>query len=290
MNNYCLRYTFIICFIFIFMNVNAQYETIRLKRIGDVIGITGDSIQEKSTITNLDSTILFRNRILNIKANKWGEICHIGYSLFPTEVRDSSWSYIYDFVERYLLELDLLEKNNDVKKQLRADDILLDGDFPDILDELSTDYQVTIENLKYHRYDVNYKRGESRIRMEFTPNCQLMLGANDKELEEVFSRKFRLFLGENKDSVQYSLVIDMYGNKKDSIKCTLYDLLCYIEQEQCQMIFGQDEDGNDIMFAINEQLDYIHLAILKENHAYIYVYIPIHTFPEFFINQIKEEQ
>ncbi len=290
MKSYCVRYTIFWMFMFFFMNVNAQYETVRLRRIGDVVGIRRDSIQEMLTRTNLDSTILFKNRMLNVKENKWGEICHIGYSLFPIEVRDSSLSYIYDFVERYLLELDLLKKNNDLKKKLRADDIILDGDFSGVLSETSSDYQVSIETMKYHRYGINYKRGEKSFHMDFAPNCQLILGANDKELEEIFSRHFRQFLNEKTDSVQYSLIIDMYGNKRDSVKCTLYDLLSFVELENCQMIFRQDEDGNDIMFAINEQLDYIHLATLKEDYAYLYVYIPIHTFPEFFINQIKEEQ
>lgn len=290
MDRYCLRYALLTVFLFIIMNTSAQYETIRLKRIGEVVGIKSDSLQNKLTTINLDSNVIFRNHILNIKKNPWGEICHIGYSLFPNDVRNTSLSYIYDFVERYLLELDLLKKNNEIKKKLRADNVILNGDFHSVLNDTSSVSFITIEDLKYHCYRVNYGRGENWFQIDFTPNCQLILGANDKELEEIFSRHFRQSINDKSDSVQYSLIIDKYGNKRDTIKCTLCDLLYFIEQEKCQLIFRQDEDGNDIMFAINEQLDYIHLAILKEDYTYLYVYIPIHTFPDFFINQIKEEQ
>ena len=290
MKKYCFRYTLIIGFIFFCMNVDAQYETVRLSRIGDIVGIMSDSIKVKSERTNSDSTFLFRNRFLNIKMNSWGEVHNIGYSLFPNETRDTSSSYIYDFVERYLLELDLLNKKSELKKRLRADDVTLSGDFPSILDDHSSDIQFSIENVKYHRYKLNYKRGTKNIQLDFSPNCQLILGANDKELEEIFSRHFRQYVKTFQNSSQYSLIIDMYGNKRDSINCTLYDILCFIEQENCQMIFRQDEDNNDVIFAINEKLDYIHMAILKEDYAYMYVYIPIHAYPEFFINQIKEEK
>ncbi len=272
------------------MNVNAQYETIRLSRIGEAVGITCDSIQNIFLKTNVDSAITFRKRIISIKENRWGEICHIGYSLVPDEVRDSSLSYIYDFVERYLLELDLLNNHNDIMKRLSTDDVSLNGDYPSILDELSSELQVSIESIKYHRYRFNINKGTKKFYMDFSPNCQLILGADDKELEENFSRHFRYYTKTPKDSVLYSLVIDMYGNKRDTIDCTLCDLFNFVEHERCQMVFKQDEDNNDIMYAINEQLDYIHLAILKEKHAYIYTYIPIHIYPEFFIKQIIEEQ
>ncbi len=290
MKNYCFRYTLIIGVIFVCMNVNAQYETVRLSRIDEIVDIMSDSIKGKLGRINSDSTFLFRNRILSIKMNCWGEIQNIGYSLFPNEICDTNLSYIYDFVERYLLELDLLNKKSELKKRLRHDDVTLSGDFPSILDEHSSDIQFSIEDVEYHRYKLNFKRGTKNIQLDFSPNCQLILGANDKELEEIFSRHFRQFLKGSQDSSQYSLIIDMYGNKRDSINCTLYDILCFIEHENCQMIFRQDEDNNDVMFAINKKLDYIHMAILKEDYAYMYVYIPIHTYPEFFINQIKEEQ
>lgn len=285
---YNMVYLITLVFLFNFCILNAQYETTRLKQIGEAIGIVNDSTRNELPI-NYDSICVFNNRLISLKTNSWGEISHIGYSLFPKEGRDSSLINIYNFVERYLLELDLQKNKSDFNGMLQKDEVLLNGNFPEILDEQSTEIEFSLDNVKYHQYGFNYRKGSKNIHMEFSPNCQLILGANDIELEDIFSRHFSKYACNEKDSIQYSLIIDKYGNRRDTISCSPSKIIEFFKNENGQIYYEKEDANSNVLFSINEELDYIHLAIIKDKYTYLYVFIPIHTYPEFFIKKIKKE-
>lgn len=266
---------------------NAQdFTTNNLANIAKKIGITehtldtfhGDSTREHTVLLNKDS--------IRIKTNELKEICHIGYKLFPNSIKDPKYAYLYDFVERYILELQVMTPRANVNRKLKQDKVKINGVFLKVLHDNNVDSieSLSINEVENYSYELSWTKGDSKASIIFQPNCQLILGSDDKELDEIAKRSFERIVGDYvKD---YSLIIDKYGFKRDTIPCNRADIFMYVEEEGCQIIIKPSGKDYDSLYAINRKLNYIHLIMLKEKEAIMYSFIPIHIAPDYFLNLI----
>ena len=67
------------------------------------------------------------NHPLNIIKNKSGKVTHIGFSLFTEAIKADYPSPVYHFVERYLLELYLMDDATLITRMLTEDKVQIQG-------------------------------------------------------------------------------------------------------------------------------------------------------------------
>lgn len=96
-----------------------KYQYACLERIATSLQISS----ELDTLGDGIFTYSYQRKPIKVCIDK-GRIHHIGYMLFPSSFRHQSFSIIYDFIERYLLELHLKTgKERDVNSRLEQDGV-----------------------------------------------------------------------------------------------------------------------------------------------------------------------
>ena len=95
------------------------FRTTLLERMAMAIGIVSSELPANS---DMDSVAVVKNKPIHVRTNAWGDVVHIGYSMFNSElVAHYHNPYIFDFIERYLLELDLGLDKRDIETRMRID-------------------------------------------------------------------------------------------------------------------------------------------------------------------------
>ena len=264
-----------------------QFVTKRLALLYQATGIVlNDSVMRVSKQHDFDSIYYFRNHPIHIKTNPLGEISHLGYSLFGADIRQKNPPVAYDFIERYFLELDL--DGNDVKRQLRLkkDGVVCAGNPISLISGKSKMESITINNEVNHKYIIELQRGDSHLAMAFNADYQLILGADDIELEEILAKKIRMIASEHNYTGDFKLIFDRYGYVKDTIAFSRQDIIKLIEEETEDHSFQSKTETEDVLFAINRELGFVHLATFMPNQVRLIAYIPIHDASDFFISQM----
>lgn len=268
-------------------NIQSAYGQFVTKRLESLVQKTG--IQVNDTVLapvgcDLDSSFFFRGHPLHVKKNQYGEVSHIGYSFFSQEMRKEKPLAIYDFLERYLLELDLTDSKEQIKEKLRKDNVIYD-DKPH-KPVKNDDAFFNLNFLTHHKYEVEWKQGEGYFHLAFDADCQLILGASEDELEKVMLK--RLQRAESKDSTcaDIMLVLDRYGYEKDTLNFCRQRLIGLIEDDCDETSLKSKSEDEEVLFAINHQLGFIHMVSFKPGRARMYAYIPIHNTPDSFIEEL----
>lgn len=273
------------CFISI-QPVCGQFVTKKLETLAKATGVSFSDTLFDDNRHDYDSVFFYRKHPLHIKTNNQGEICHFGYSLFPAQKRDASLSNIYDFMERYLLELDLLESWEKRQWRLKIDNVLCSGDPTKMIMSSSYDESVVINADINHKYLVDWQRGQQRLTMTFDAYYQLLLGADDIELEEIAWRKIKKNASQKNYTGDFKLIFDRYGYVKDTINFSRQDVISLIEEECQDKSLQQKNETDDVLFAINHEFGFVHMASFKPGEAKLLLYVPIHDAPDSFINQL----
>lgn len=268
-------------------NIQSAYGQFVTKRLESLAQKTG--IQVNDTVLapvgcDLDSSFFFRGHPLHVKKNQYGEVSQIGYSFFSQEIRKERPLAIYDFLERYLLELDLTESKEQIKEKLRKDNVVYDDKPRETVGD--DDAFFNLKFLTHHKYEVEWKQGKDYFHLAFDADCQLILGAFEDELEKVMLK--RLQRAESKDSTcaDIMLVLDRYGYEKDTLNFCRQRLIDIIEEDCDETSLRSKSETEEVLFAINHQLGFIHMVSFSPEKARMYAYIPIHNTPDSFIEEI----
>lgn len=130
---------------------------------------------------------------LNVRVNQWGEVEHIGYKLFSAEVRKSNPLPVYDFLERYFLELDLLN-DMDQSMRLAIDKVQLSNKNLDIIHTFDGSETLNVEMLNLKKYQVAWSRnGLNIMTATFDMDYQLLSGCNSIEAEQKLIRELQRY-------------------------------------------------------------------------------------------------
>lgn len=273
------------CFVSI-QPIHGQFVTKRLASLAKTTGVVlSDSLKAIKPL-DIDSAYHFRNHPLHIKTDNEGAICHIGYSLFGSRIRQANPSVVYDFIERYMLELDLAGSKQQIESRLKQDNVICKGNPKMMIASDNKDEVLMIDNRTCHKYLVQWQRGDNYLTLEFNADCQLITGANDKELEDILTNKIKRISQGRYCENDYLLIVDRYGYAKDSVRFCRQDIVSLLEEECDGSFLHYKNNHEDVFFSINRDLGYVHLVNFKLTEARLVPYIPIYDAPDSFIHQI----
>lgn len=117
----CRLYLGIVILLLQVTGVTAQrkYQYACLERIATSLQLSS----KIDTLRNGTFTFTYQSKPIKVCIDK-GRICHIGYDIFPEMFHNLSRSAIYDFIERYLLELNLsIGKVKDANTRMKQDGV-----------------------------------------------------------------------------------------------------------------------------------------------------------------------
>lgn len=264
-----------------------KFETQRLQSIASALHISSqlDSI---SAIADCDTVISSGTAIapLHIKSNNCDEISHIGYKIFERDSNQFVPAEICNFIERYLLELDLLPGASERQVRMAVDRVLHVGDLHDFIKPIGEADTLRYGEIKHHTHAVSiFRNGGRHSQLSFDADCQLILGADDTELEHIFAKRFRK-ISEQRDSSQidFTLQLDMYNYRYDTIPCNRQDLVRTFESDGCNVIVLPKPDGTEVMLATNSVLSYVHVVSIDKDFGRLYAYIRLDDTPDEFIS------
>lgn len=152
----------------------AEYATKRLARIATML--------EKQK----------PSRPITERVNHLGEVEHIGLKLFPDGMRSVAPSPTYDFLERYLLELNI-SKGDDLERLLIQNFVTFTVGSPTTAMKIDSTYAYTEDKIANYRYRSTWsKNGKEVLQMVYDMNWQMISGCSIGELEKNFEKKLLL--------------------------------------------------------------------------------------------------
>ncbi|MDE6354309.1 MAG: hypothetical protein K2L56_04520 [Prevotella sp.] len=164
-----------------------RYHT---QRLADMARAAGLSLPGEAAAGMCDdSTYTFRGRPLRVRTNSFGDISHIGYRLFSPQLMEAyGASPLFNFIERYLLELDLSLDGRTPAARMDIDRIVTTAGDISMLHTMAADAAFSIETITRRMYRLKWAAGTRTLSITIPADCQLLAGANAIELEEIFER------------------------------------------------------------------------------------------------------
>lgn len=157
----------------------AVFQSKLLSEIGKSIGyIPNDTLPEgiytAGTFNGLPVVAQYDNR---------HTVTHLGIKLFSQEMRDAYASDVYDFLERYFLEL-FTWKKTDLIQKLEDDKVMFITGSMNSLRYIKEDTPFSIYRAEDKYYEVSWKKedGEELLAMAFPINYELLLGMPQVEI------------------------------------------------------------------------------------------------------------
>ncbi|MBR1400597.1 MAG: hypothetical protein IJ562_03285 [Prevotella sp.] len=152
------------------------YRTKELKRLSTILRINENTLKEG--YNHLAASGL--NLTVHVKEN---EVNHIGLSLFSDDMRRLDGSPVFDFLERYFLQLKFPPVTKSASHMLRDDQFkFLNGSLKTV-DTLQPS-DVFIYNYDHYLYTATWSRsGKTILAVSFPVEYQLMSGENKIEAE-----------------------------------------------------------------------------------------------------------
>lgn len=157
-----------------------EYATRRLRSIGKAVGL-----EEASP----SGTVTYQGRTLHVRRNQWNEVSHIGYPLFSDAIRQAQPSPLYDFLERYLLELDLPAEFS-TSLRLEKDQVVVRGNLA-MARTFDGSELFSIDEKGLQKYKIEWGKNGCSLTMAFNKDCQLLSGCDAVELELIASRNLK---------------------------------------------------------------------------------------------------
>lgn len=181
----------LISILFAFLWTNSSLLTAQSRYQTDLLASMAESLKLSSQLDTLKNgcysfNYFYKKRPLNVFVDN-GKVTHIGYVLFSNGQRKVLNSPVYNFLERYVLEVDLpLERKRSTSQQLAEDDINFStGDLASLSKLIGdTTLNLAIENLNEKRYKVGwYKKDKLFCSIDFPIGYDLLRGTEIVENE-----------------------------------------------------------------------------------------------------------
>lgn len=166
--------------------------------------------------------------------NEWEEVEHIGLHIFSDTLRKKHPSPTYDFLERYLLELNLESGTENEIVLLQKPVYFIKGNYRTAL-QIDSTYDYQIDEIEYHKYRSTWsKEGKDILQIVYDMDYQMLSGCNLSELEDIFIKRLKRHLFEKTDTlpekgtyiiapnINNNVFIDYQNLSCDSSKCRNY--------------------------------------------------------------------
>lgn len=185
-----------------FMNAAPTFHTPRLQKIAERIGMHLPDTLKADAL--MDSVAVMNGKDIHVRTNGFGDVEHIGYNLFPTELRELKRnSPVFDFLERYLLEIDLRLDGKSPALRKEVDNVTEVKGNLQMLKKLTpkSDVKFEIDVIERKMYRVTCEFGDNKVRVTFPCINNLLVGVNMIELEEIFRRDVQRMLPISGDAI-----------------------------------------------------------------------------------------
>lgn len=202
------------------------YATIRLQKIANSLSnVPFDQLSQ-----GIHAEFCYKGFPLNVRVNEWDEIEHIGYHIFDSLFVRHQPLLICDFVERYLLELDL-DNKTDRNLRLGIDKVIVEEGTMKNMRMLSSVERIDLSMVEMQRYRVAwYKESLCLLSLVFDMDYQLLSGCNAIELEYNYLRNLGRLKFENQwqpkdiiaDSTDEYAIVDGGHYLSETIRGDLY--------------------------------------------------------------------
>lgn len=166
-----------------------RYATARLRAMASLLSLPGVDTLSAGTYTRFS----YNSHPLIIRVNMCNEVEHIGLRLFNEEAKAGVSLSVYDFLERYLLERNLV-KGTDEEIRLGFDNITCEtGSFADAL-RLDGTETFNMIYQPFSGYRVSWaKAGKELLALTFEADYQLISGCDIIELEKNYRKEMTRF-------------------------------------------------------------------------------------------------
>lgn len=164
-----------------------QFRTERLARMAKAMSLEIPDILPANM--DNDSTWSYGGHRLRVKTNAFGDVSNIGYRMFDSK-SDFYFHrfFLFDFVERYALELDLHLDKHDAALRMSIDNVVCVEGNVGMLAKVTPETPVSMDEITLRMFRMVWTVGGKTLKMTFPLDNQLIVGANDAELEDVFER------------------------------------------------------------------------------------------------------
>lgn len=126
---------------------------------------------------------------LTVRKNKFGEVEHIGLKLFSDGIRRLSPSPTQDFLERFLLEANIVS-GEEKERLLMENTVTFIVGSPLTALKVDTATTYSLEEIQNYRYRSTWTRdGKPLLQMSYDMNWQMMSGCAIGELEKNFETR-----------------------------------------------------------------------------------------------------
>lgn len=158
------------------------YYCARLSKMAKAAGLALPDTMEANA--NNDTAYAFKGKPLRIRTNDLGDISHIGYKLFNNQLMEAYGpSPVFDFMERYLLELDLPQDDKTLQQRMEVDNVVISEGNAGMLRLVDENTPFSIEAMKRRAYRVTWTVKGQPLTLGFQADCQLMQGCDVVEKE-----------------------------------------------------------------------------------------------------------
>ena len=186
-----------VCVVTLMMLLTAQvchaqtYRTERLRQIASALSLQLPA--DLKSDADLGAVANRGGKEIYATTNAYGEVSHIGYRLFAPElVAHYQNEPLFHFIERYLLELDLRIDGKTADVRMDVDQVVFTRGTTAILRTLTptTNFSFDMEEIRNRFYRLTWTFGSENkdVSLVIPANCQLIIGANAVELEQMAVR------------------------------------------------------------------------------------------------------
>ena len=187
------------------------FYTHRLERIASAVGLSGVSIDNGH-----DTLVVYHGCNLRVKSNFAGDICHIGYELFSElDFERIKNVALCNFIERYALELELSLDGRKPEARMDIDRIFISEGNWKMLKCISAGSLTDVEEINRRMYRLTWSIEGKRLSVVIPADCQLILGADAIELENMFERDVNRFPVNSPIDLSFE---NAMSSKSDSIR------------------------------------------------------------------------
>ncbi len=164
-----------------------RFHNVLLQRMAKATALSlPDSL---GILVDNDTTWQYKGRQLRVRTNALGDVSHIGYKLFHNQIvalYDNQ--ALFDFLERYFLELDLHLDGKSTVQRMDVDRVVLREGNMTMMTRVKDTDPLSINYTPRRMYAVTWQINGIPLTLSFPTDCQLMLGSNAIELESIFAR------------------------------------------------------------------------------------------------------
>lgn len=170
-------------------NAATLYRTPRLERIARAIHLTLPDTLRPNMVN--DSIASYFGKAIGLHTNGLGDVSHIGYHIFSDEQKGVYRKYpVFDFIERYLLELDLRLDGRVPEFRMDIDQVVVVKGDLQMLHSITpnTSLSFSLDEIPRKMYRLTWKFDGKEVKVTFPMDSQLLIGGNMIELEQTFVR------------------------------------------------------------------------------------------------------